>query len=89
MTTPPSTRDTTNQAASVTPTTATTTAGPRVLLRVEDAAHRLAIGRTSIFALIRSGAIRSVRVGRLRRIPADALTDYIHHLTTTQHHSAA
>lgn len=62
---------------------------PRVLLRVEEAARRLSIGRTSMFALVRTGAIRSVRVGRLRRIPDDALTDYITGLMAAQQDSAA
>lgn len=54
---------------------------PRELLRVEEAAARLAIGRTSMFALIRTRAIESVKVGRLRRVPVDALTAYITTLT--------
>jgi excisionase family DNA binding protein len=50
---------------------------PRLLLTVEDAAHALSISRTSMFALIKNGQIGSVKVGHLRRIPADALTTYI------------
>lgn len=61
-------------------TTPTTTA-PRLLLTVEDAADRIAVSRTTMFTLIRTGAITSVRIGRLRRIPADALTTYITTLT--------
>ncbi|MGH3517335.1 MAG: helix-turn-helix domain-containing protein [Haloechinothrix sp.] len=52
----------------------------RVLLTVEDAARQLSIGRTTMFALIRTGQIRTVRIGQLRRVPADALTDYVTHL---------
>ncbi|GGM81622.1 hypothetical protein GCM10012275_60320 [Longimycelium tulufanense] len=54
---------------------------PRLLLSVEDAAARLDIGRTTMFALIKSGEIASVRIGRLRRVPAEALTAYIRSLT--------
>lgn len=64
--------------------THTTTRRARVLLTVEDAAHQLSIGRTTMYALIKSGAILTVRVGQLRRVPADAITAYIHQLTTDQ-----
>jgi excisionase family DNA binding protein len=48
-----------------------------VLLKVEEAARRLRIGRTTCFALIRSGALESVMVGGLRRVPADAPAAYV------------
>ncbi len=62
---------------------------PRELLRVEQAAARLAIGRTSMFALLKSDAVESVKVGGLRRVPADAITAYINHLADTQRPAAA
>jgi excisionase family DNA binding protein len=62
---------------------------PRELLRVEQAAARLAIGRTSMFALIKANVIESVKVGRLRRVPVDAITAYINHLAATQRPAAA
>jgi excisionase family DNA binding protein len=45
----------------------------RVLLTVEEAAERLGIGRTSMFKLIRTGEIESVRIGRLRRVPVSEI----------------
>ena len=48
-----------------------------VLLTVEEAAHCLRIGRTTCFALIRSGELESLLVGGLRRVPADAPADYL------------
>lgn len=48
----------------------------RVLLTVEEAAQRLRIGRTRMFALVKSGAVASVRIGRLRRISVDAINAY-------------
>ena len=48
-----------------------------VLLTVEEAARRLQIGRTTCFALSRSGALESLMIGRLRRVPADAPAAYI------------
>jgi excisionase family DNA binding protein len=48
-----------------------------VLLTVEEAARRLRIGRTTCFALIRTGELESIPVGRLRRVPADAPAAYV------------
>ncbi|MER7956848.1 excisionase family DNA-binding protein [Streptomyces sp. NPDC096030] len=53
-----------------------------ILLTVEEAARRLRIGRTTCFALIASGEIESVTVGRLRRVPVDALPVYVAQLRT-------
>ncbi len=52
--------------------------GSRVLLlRVEEAALRLGIARTSMFRLISTGEVESVQVGRLRRIPVACLEEYV------------
>lgn len=48
-----------------------------VLLTPEVAAERLACGRTKIYELLRSGELESVKVGRLRRIPEDAIAAYV------------
>lgn len=52
-------------------------ADDRLLLTVVEAARRLEISRSVLYELIASGDIQSIHVGRSRRIPADALTDYI------------
>lgn len=57
----------------------------RVLLSVEEAAERLSISRTRVYALIKTGALVSVRVGRLRRVPAEALTEFTTRLVAEQH----
>lgn len=49
----------------------------RVLLTVEEAAERLGIGRSFMYELIGDGRVRSLRVGRLRRIPVDALDEFV------------
>ena len=49
---------------------------PRVLLTVAEAAEQLGIGRTTAWALVRSGDLGSVQIGRLRRIHTDAIADY-------------
>jgi excisionase family DNA binding protein len=51
-----------------------------LVLTVEGAAERLGIGRTLMYALVKSGAIESVCIGRLRRIPADALETFVQSL---------
>ncbi|MFF1681584.1 excisionase family DNA-binding protein [Streptomyces sp. NPDC058256] len=56
-----------------------------VLLKVEEAARRLRIGRTTCFALIRAGDLESVLVGGLRRVPADAPAAYVARLRTANH----
>jgi len=50
------------------------------LLTVEEAADRLHIGRTRMFALVKSGEIESVQIGRSRRIHPDAIDAYAHRL---------
>ncbi|MER7851604.1 excisionase family DNA-binding protein [Streptomyces globisporus] len=55
-----------------------------VLLTVTEAARRLSVGRTTCFALIRSGALESLMVGGLRRVPADAPAAYLARLRAEQ-----
>lgn len=54
----------------------------RVLLTVEEAAERLNIGRTKTYALVRSGEIESVLIGRLRRVPTSSIDQYAARLLT-------
>ena len=53
---------------------------PRLLLTVEQAAQMLGVGRSTMYGLILDGAVESVRIGRLRRVPADALPKYLDQL---------
>ncbi|MGO1055747.1 excisionase family DNA-binding protein [Crossiella sp. CA198] len=62
---------------------------PRILLTVEQAAAQLSIGRTRMFALLKNGAVDSVRIGRSRRVPLDALRTYTDQLRTTSRAHAA
>ena len=48
-----------------------------MLLRVGEAGQRLNLGRSVMYELIRSGRLRSVKVGRLRLIPTAALTQFV------------
>ena len=54
-----------------------TGADPRLLLTVEEAARRLNIGRTTMYALVSSGAVESVTIGRLRRVPSECLDNFV------------
>ncbi|MFF7544234.1 excisionase family DNA-binding protein [Streptomyces canus] len=56
-----------------------------VLLTVEEAAYCLRIGRTTCFALIRTGELESLMVGGLRRVPADAPAAYLARRRAEQH----
>lgn len=49
----------------------------RLVLTIEEAAERLGIGRTLMYALVSAGEVESVRIGRLRRVPTDALDAYV------------
>lgn len=46
-------------------------------LRVEDLMPILKIGRNTAYELVRSGQIRSIRIGRQLRIPKDAVQEYL------------
>ena len=56
---------------------------PRLLLTVEEAADRIGICRSNMFKLIRQGDVKSVKVGRLRRITPAALEDYVRQLSAS------
>ena len=47
------------------------------LLTVKQAAARLAIGRTTVYELIAKGGLKTVKIGRARRIPESALEAWI------------
>ena len=52
----------------------------RLLLRVDEAGRRLNLGRTVMYELIRSGRLRSVKVGKRRLIPTSALVEFVDQL---------
>jgi excisionase family DNA binding protein len=51
-----------------------------MVLTVEEAAERLGIGRTTMYALVKGGDVESIAIGRLRRIPLDALDEFVERL---------
>jgi excisionase family DNA binding protein len=50
-------------------------------LTVAQVMARLQLGRHTVYDLIRSRRLRSVLIGRCRRIPATALHDFLDSLT--------
>lgn len=56
----------------------------RILLKVEEAAKVLGIGRTLMYSLVMSGEVESVPIGRLRRIPSECLAEYVNRLRAAQ-----
>jgi excisionase family DNA binding protein len=49
----------------------------RLLYTTEEAAAALGIGVTKMKELISSGELRSIKVGRLRRITVTSLNEYV------------
>ncbi|MHA6631074.1 helix-turn-helix domain-containing protein [Pseudonocardia sichuanensis] len=56
------------------------------LYRIPEAMQLLSLSRTVIYEQIRAGRLRSVRQGRARLIPADAIADYVALLITESGH---
>ncbi len=52
----------------------------KLLLTAEEAAEVLGVSRTKVFELMHSRALRSVKIGGSRRIPAAALREYVQRL---------
>lgn len=46
-------------------------------LQVEELIPVLGIGRNTAYELVRSGQIRSIRIGRQLRVPKDAVLDFL------------
>lgn len=48
-----------------------------LMLRVKDLMPLLSVSHNTAYALVRTGEIRSVRIGRTYRIPRAAIEEYI------------
>lgn len=48
-----------------------------LLLKVDEAARVLSIGRDAMWHLVMSGEVASVRIGRSRRVPTAALREWV------------
>ena len=61
----------------------------RILYPTDEVAQQLGVGLTTAKALIKSGELRSVKIGRSRRVPADALHEYVQQLDREQNSAPA
>ncbi|MFC5813624.1 MULTISPECIES: helix-turn-helix domain-containing protein [Nonomuraea] len=48
-----------------------------LVLTVDEAAQRLRVSRWTLYTLIRSNQLQTIKIGRRRLVPADALADCI------------
>lgn len=55
-----------------------------LLLTVKEAAKRLSLARSTLYQLVLTHQIESIKIGRSRRVPLDALTAYIDRLRREQ-----
>jgi excisionase family DNA binding protein len=55
----------------------------RRLLRPEEVAEALNIGRTMVYGLMKSGELRSVKIGHLRRVLPEDVDAYVAGLVDT------
>jgi excisionase family DNA binding protein len=49
----------------------------RLAVSVEEAADMIGVGRSTMFALLESGEVRSVKVGTRRLVPVRALEEFV------------
>lgn len=54
-----------------------------LLYDVDDAIAMTRLGRTKLYELMADGTLPSVKAGRRRLIPAQALRDFVAHLVAT------
>ena len=47
------------------------------LLTVEEAAYALGLGRSMVYHLMGTHELKSIRIGKARRIPIEAIDEYI------------
>lgn len=59
-------------------------AEPPRLLTVEQFADRIAVSRATAYRLVGTGELRSLKVGRCRRIPAEAVEEFVARLAAEQ-----
>ncbi|WP_018653809.1 helix-turn-helix domain-containing protein [Actinomadura flavalba] len=52
-----------------------------LVLTVDEAAERLRVSRWTLYNLIRSGQLRTVKIGRRRLVPINALSECLEQLT--------
>ena len=61
----------------------------RLLLTPAEAARRLSLAQSTVYQLLLTRQLVSIKIGRSRRIPMDALTAYIDRLRRVARHQSA
>jgi excisionase family DNA binding protein len=56
----------------------------QVLLKIDEAATRLGVGRSFLYAAIQRGELGTVKLGRARRVPTSEIAAYIQRLREEQ-----
>jgi excisionase family DNA binding protein len=51
--------------------------GEKLLHSPEESAELLGVSRSQMFELLARGDVESFKIGRLRKVPREAITDYI------------
>ncbi len=59
----------------------------RLLLTIVEAANLLGVGRTTLYELLARGELQAVRIGRSRRVPRQAVDDYVNRLVRNEWHA--
>ena len=62
---------------------------PKALYRIPEAMRLLRLSRSVIYELIRSGRLHTVKQGRVRLVPATAITAYVDLLTQESQRGSA
>ena len=57
----------------------------KLLLTVGEAAEVLGVGKSRVYDLMRLRQLRSVEIGRTRRVPVDCLREYVERITAEDH----
>ena len=63
-------------------TAATSLRGEPEFLTVEETADLLRIGRDKVYYLIRTGQLRSIKIGKLRRVSREWVREFVDQLPT-------
>ena len=54
-----------------------TTMDDKLLLTIQEAAHRIGLGRTFTYDLIRRGELRSLKIGAARRVAVADVEEFV------------
>lgn len=61
----------------------------RLMLTVDEVAESLGIGKSAVYDLMRMKKLASVKIGRSRRVPVEALHTYVREATKASEGIAA